>query len=283
MRRSLLAALVVVLGGGCGETVPIDGSDASRRDASARDGGAFDAGHLDGGAIDGGDLDAGDLDAGDLDAGDLDGGDLDAGDLDAGDLDAGTPDAGALDASVAADAPALADAGSGGCVSGAIGTHAVRFRWAGSGSGSTAYVVYEDNELPDTARWRVSAASMSIGYRPVFSDVFLGEGGLELSGTAFIDVELSTAGLGAIRGVTIAVYGRSFATTSSGSFSWQTFDGVGATPSNSVANSAPYEWYPGDATAAFTPGDSGVLLRLRAGPSSNALIVSRVEICFDAS
>ena len=117
----------------------------------------------------------------------------------------------------------------------------------------------------------------------MFSDTYLGEGGLELGGTAFIDVELSTAGLSSIRNVTIAIYGRSFITTSSGSFQWQTFDGVGASPYGSVANSAPYEWYPADATTEFSPGDSGVLLRLRAGPPSGSLIVNRVEVCFDAS
>ena len=79
-----------------------------------------------------------------------------------------------------------------------------------------------------------------------------------------------------ISNVSIGVYGRSFATTTSGSFRWQTFSGTGATPSNSVANSAPYEWYRGDATSAFGAGDSGVLLRLRAGPSSSALVVNRV-------
>ena len=39
--------------------------------------------------------------------------------------------------------------------------------------------------------------------------------------------------------------------------------------------------YGADATAAIPPGESGTLIRLRAGPSSNALAVNRVEICFD--
>ena len=90
-------------------------------------------------------------------------------------------------------------------------------------------------------------------------------------------------GLLSIHHVTIAIYGRSFATTTSGSFTWQTFDDVGASPYGLVANSAPYEWYAADATSAFSPGDGAVLLRLRAGPPSNALIVNRVEVCFDAS
>lgn len=284
---------------GCGgsDPVAVDGGDAV--DASGADGGAAldaavdDAGgdaasdgaiSLDGGAeVDaalgpdaGIDLDAsGERDAG---TGGTDGGgvDSDSGPPDSGPPDSGPPDSGPRDAGPP-------DAGGGGCVSGAIGTHVARFRWAGSGSGSTAYVVYERNSLPDTSRWRVTANSTSIGYRPVFSDVFLGEGGLELGGTAFIDVELSTVGLSSLRGATIAIYGRSFHTTASGSFRWQTFDGTGASPSGSVANSAPYEWYAADATAQFSPGDGSILLRLRAGPPSGTLIVNRVEICFDAT
>jgi len=170
----------------------------------------------------------------------------------------------------------------GGCVSGAVGTHVARFRWTGTTSGSRASVSYEANTLPDRSRWRVTAASRSIGYTPVFGDPFLGEGGLELSGTVFIDVELSTAGLGAISNVTLAVYGRSYNTTASGSFAWRTFSGSGATPSGFVSNVAPYRWYRADATASFVPGDSGVLLRITPGPPSGALVVSRVEVCFDA-
>ncbi|QDG53071.1 hypothetical protein FIV42_20680 [Persicimonas caeni] len=169
----------------------------------------------------------------------------------------------------------------GDCISGATGTHAVRFGWEGNGPNSTAYVDYEVNELPDTSRWRVGAYSSSFSYSPVYTDTFLGEGGLELSGTVFIDIELSTDGLGPLDKVTIALYGRSFNTTSPGSFTWQTFSGTGATPSGFVHNSAPYEWYRADATAALPAGDNGTLLRLRAGPPSNSLVVNRVEICFD--
>ena len=193
--------------------------------------------------------------------------------------DAGTDEG--TDFGTDADADADADAASG-CVSGAPGTLAVRFQWEGSGAGSTAYVSYEANDLPDTSRWHVTAASRSIGYTPPYDDIYLGEGGLRLDGTAFIDVELSTVGLSVIDGVTLAIYGRSFATTTSGSFSWQTFDGTGAAPTNLVSNSVPYEWYGADATDAFSPGDSGVLLRIYPGPSSDALIVNRVEVCFDA-
>lgn len=189
----------------------------------------------------------------------------------------------AVDAPAPTDVPRVVDASaSGGCISGAIGTHVARFRWYGSSSGSRAAVSYEANTLPDPSRWRVTANSRSIGYTPVFSDPFLGEGGLELSGTAFIDVELSTAGLSRLSGVTLAVYGRSFNTTAGGSFAWRTFDGTGATPSGFVYNSAPYRWYRADASAAFVAGNGAVLLRITPGPPSGALIVNRVEVCFDA-
>ena len=172
--------------------------------------------------------------------------------------------------------------GSGTCISGATGTHAVRLRWTGTSSGSTASVVYEANTLPDTTRWHVSAGSTSIGFTPVFVDTALASGGLDLEGDVFMDVEISTAGLTAINRVAIAVYGRSYNTTTSGSFTWQTIDGMGAAPTNLVSNVAPYKWYAADATTEFAPGETGALIRLRAGPSSNALAVNGVEICFDA-
>ncbi len=181
-------------------------------------------------------------------------------------------------------ADAVVDAGlpTGGCVSGAVGTYVARFRWTGSGSGSRASVSYEANTLPDHARWRVTANSRSIGYTPVYDDTFLAGGGIALSGTTFIDVELSTAGIASLSNVTIAIFGRSFNTTASGSFAWQTFDGTGAAPSGLIANSAPYEWYRADATRAFAPGNGSVLLRITPGPPSGSIIVSRVEVCFDA-
>lgn len=313
LAMSRLLVLVLAFGSisacdsGPGTTVDATSSSDASRDGAALDGG--DAARGDGGSVDAHGIDSGALDGSGQDSGDLEdtgvGTDadffhdayvgIDAASFDAGHdafipvdafvpVDAFMP----IDAFMPVDAFVPVDSGrdassGGGCISGATGTHALRFRWAGSGPGSTAYVVYEANTLPDTSRWRVTAASMSIGYTPRFDDTFLGEGGLDLSGTVFIDVELSTSGLSSISNVSIGVYGRSFATTTSGSFRWQTFSGTGATPSNSVANSAPYEWYRGAATSAFVAGDSGVLLRLRAGPSSNALIVNRVEVCFTAS
>jgi hypothetical protein len=112
--------------------------------------------------------------------------------------------------------------------------------------------------------------------------VFLGEGGLDMGGTTFIDVERSTAVLSRVRTATVSIYGRSFNTTSAGSFSWQTFSGTGATASGSVPNGAAYQWVPGVATAALPADDSSTLLRIRPGPPTNRLVVNRVEICFEA-
>ena len=284
IRVTLACALMTVCALGCGAS---DVNDASVSPDAGADGGGSDgglpsdAGDLDGGALDGG-SDSGVSDGGVSDGGGSDGGVSDGGASDAGGMDAGT-DAGPPDAGHDAGPPRV-DAGPplGGCISGAAGTHVVRFQWAGTTSGSTAYVRYEANTLPDTSRWRVSAASSSIGYRPVFGDPFLGEGGLELSGTVFIDVELSTDMLSRVSNATIAIYGRSYNTTSSGSFTWQTVSGTGASPRGGVSNVAPYRWYGADATAALPAGDSGTLLRIRAGGPSNALVVNRVEICFDA-
>lgn len=189
----------------------------------------------------------------------------------------------ALDAAIDAPRDTSSDTGAatGGCVSGATGVWVARARWTGSGSGSRATVSYEANTLPDRTRWRMSAFGRSIGYTPVFSDVFLGAGGLELGSSNFIDVELSTAGISSLAGVTLALYGRSYNTTASGSFAWQTTVGTGAAPSGLVANSAPYQWYRADISRVIRTGDGGLLLRITAGPPSGSLVVNRVEICFD--
>lgn len=255
-----------------------EGSDAGTGDAGASDAGAGDAGAGDGGASDAGAGDAGSSDAGGVDGGG------DAGPADAG---AGTDGGGATDAGAGGSDAGLppVDAGSpypGGCVSGVTGHYAARFHWAGNGSGSTAYVQYDMNNFPDASRWRAGAYSRgSIGYTPVFVDVFLGAGGLQLGSSNFMDVQLSTAGLTTIRHVWLALKGRSYNTTASGSFSWLSFDGSGATPSGFVSNAAPYQWYVADATSAFVPGNASVLVRIEPGPPSGSLVVNAVEFCID--
>ena len=201
-------------------------------------------------------------------------------------LDAGAlPDAGVMaDAGLMADAGVMADAAVGAitggpCLSGADGATGYRIRWAGNGPGSTAYPVYEVDGFPDTSRDHAAAYGYQIGFTPTFDDTFLGIGGLVLDSSDFIDLEMSTAGVPHLAKATLAIFGRSFNTTASGSFSWQTFVGTGAAPTNLVANSAPYQWYAADMTAAINAGDATVLLRIKAGPSSGSLIVNRVELC----
>lgn len=170
------------------------------------------------------------------------------------------------------------------CMSGAAGQTAYRVRWAGGGgASSTAYPVYEKNGLPDHSRDHVGAFGYQIGFTPRYEDVFLAQGGLVLDSSDFVDIELSTVGLASVQSITLSIYGRSFNTTTSGSFQWQTFEDVGAAPTNLVSNSAPYQWYSADATGMMSAGNGGVLLRIKAGPSSGVLVVNRIEICMQAN
>jgi hypothetical protein len=205
---------------------------------------------------------------------------------DGGSADAGSlaPDGGgALDASLPSpDAAPIGVINGGPCISGATGSTGYRVRWAGNGSGSTAYPIYEVNGLPDTSRDKTGAYGYQIGFTPSFVDPYLGEGGLQLNSSSFIDIEISTAGVSQIHSATLSIYGRSYSTGSSGSFNWQTFEGVGAAPTNLVSNVAPYQWYGADMTTELSAGDSGVLVRIKAGPSSGSLVVNRIELCLDA-
>jgi hypothetical protein len=143
-------------------------------------------------------------------------------------------------------------------------------------------VSYEVEGLPDHSSFKVGAYGYSFGFTPQFVDPFLGVGGLQLDSSDFVDVNLSTVGLSTITSATLSIFGRSFDTTASGSFNWQTFDGKGSTPDDFVSNVAPYEWYSADMTTEIMPGESGALLRIKAGPSSGALVVSQIELCLEA-
>lgn len=167
------------------------------------------------------------------------------------------------------------------CSSGAAGAAAYRIRFANSGG--TASVVYEVNGLPDKTPDHAGAYGYQIGFTPSYVDPFLAQGGLQLDSSSFVDLELSTIGVAQITKATLSVYGRSFNTTASGSFNWQTFDDTGSTATNSVSNAAPYAWYSGDMTSAISPGDDGVRIRIKAGPGSGALVVNKIELCLQAS
>ena len=194
----------------------------------------------------------------------------------------GGRDGGALDAFVPRDAPTGTISG-GPCLSGATGATGFRIRWAGTTSGSTAYVVYEKDGMPQGAGDRAGAYGQGqIGFTPTFVDPYLGDGGVALDGSDFIDMYISTAGVSSISQATLSLYGRSYNTTAPGGFNWQSLDDVGQTADDFVSNSAPYQWYSADMTSAIGPGESGYLLRLRAGGQSGALVVNRVELCLVA-
>ena len=197
------------------------------------------------------------------------------------DAEVSTPDAALPDAGQPDAAPPPPILTGGPCLSGAPGSTAYRVRWLDAGG--TAQVSYEVNGLPDKSRDHTGAYGYQIGFKPSFVDPFLGAGGLQLNSSSFVDIELSTKGLTSIQSATLSILGRSYNTTTSGSFHWQTFDGVGAAPSGLVHNSAPYEWYSADMSSELSPGDDGVLLRIKAGPPSGSLVVHRIELCMEAS
>jgi hypothetical protein len=195
--------------------------------------------------------------------------------VDGGDsLDGGAP----IDASLPPDANSGIISG-GSCLSGSPGASAYRVRFINAGG--SAQVVYEGNGLPDPTD-HTGVFGYQIGFTSSFVDTFLAQGGLQLNSSSFVDIELSTIGVTTIHSATLSIYGRSYNTTTSGSFSWQTFSGIGNTPSNLVANSAPYEWYSGDMLSEIDPNDDSVLLRIKAGPSSGSLAVNQIELCLDA-
>jgi len=161
------------------------------------------------------------------------------------------------------------------------GATAYRVRWANGGG--TAYPVYEVNGLPDKSRDHTGAYGYQIGFTASYVDPFLAQGGLQLDGSDFVDIDISTVGVSQIVQAKLAIYGRSYNTTASGSFNWQTFEGTGTTATNAVSNVAPYAWYAGDMTTEISPGDGGIKIRIKAGPSSGALVVNRIELCVQAS
>ena len=167
------------------------------------------------------------------------------------------------------------------CLSNAAGATAYRVRWVDAGN--TAQVVYEVNGLPDHSRDHTAAYGYQIGFTPSFVDPFLGDGGLQLDSSDFVDIELTTAGVSNIASATLSIYGRSYNTTTSGSFNWQTFHGTGSSPTDFVSNVAPYQWYSAPMTTELAPNDNTTLVRIKAGPNSDSLVVHRIEICLQAT
>jgi hypothetical protein len=257
-------------GGDGGDRDGTPSSDAAPGDAGAHDGAAGDGSGNDGGPSDGA---SGDGPSGDSEAGDT-------GSADAGASDTGAADTGPADSGAGTGEGGAGIITGGPCLSGAAGATAYRVRWVDAGG--TAQVLYEVDGLPDKSRDQTGAYGNQIGFTPSFVDPFLGAGGLQLDSSDFVDVEISTVGVSSIASASLSVYGRSYSVDTNGSFAWQTFDGTGQTATDFVSNVAPYQWYSADITGDILPGESGVLLRITAGPSSGALVVNRIELCFVA-
>jgi hypothetical protein len=284
MRFGVRSTLLVIALAACGGGTRDSDDDDTASDAAASDAPTTDAAASDGASDDASDdatalIDAATVDAALFDAQVIDAAAIDAPIIDAAMIDAQPIDARPIDAAMI-DAPTGPITG-GPCLSGAPGQTAYRVRWAGSGG--TAYVQYEVHAMPDTSRFRAGAYGYQIGFTPQYVDTALAQGGLLLNSSDFVDIELSTVGISSITSAHLALYGRSYSVSTSGSFNWQTFDGLGQTASNVMSNGTPYAWDSGDMTTEISPGDDGVLIRIKAGPSSGSLVVNRIEICLQAS
>ncbi|HEY2748508.1 MAG TPA: hypothetical protein VGL86_27990, partial [Polyangia bacterium] len=156
----------------------------------------------------------------------------------------------------------------------------IRVRW--TNAAGEASVSYEAFGMPDHSRQEVGAYGYQIGFTPEFVDQPLGGGGLLLDDDDFVDIALSAAGPTTIDHATLAVFGRSYDVTTDGSFSWQSFSDSGQTALDFVSNVAPYRWYAADLGNTVAAGDANVLVRVKAAGSSDALVISRLEICLAA-
>jgi hypothetical protein len=166
------------------------------------------------------------------------------------------------------------------CVSGAPGATAIRIEFVdANGTADVQWLVEGD---PDQSNDSAGAYGYQIGFTPSYVDQYLAQGGVGLDDSDFIDITMSTAGLSNISTATLSLYGRSYDVSTNGSFSWQTFDGIGQTAPDFVSNVPPYQWYSADMTTEIGPGESNVRVRIKAGPSSDALVVNEVEICLVA-
>ncbi len=214
--------------------------------------------------------------------GDLDGALIDGSNGGGGGSDGGGGSGGGTDGGmVTLDASSAGVITGGPCASATPGAAAYRVRFANSGG--TAYAVYEVNGLPDKTPDHAAAYGYQINFTASYVDPYLGPGGVQLDSSDFIDLDLSTAGVSQITKATLSIYGRSFNTTTSGSFNWQTIDGTGSTSTNSISNAIPYSWYSGDMTTELAPNKDGVKIRVKAGPSSGALVVNKIELCVQAN
>lgn len=166
------------------------------------------------------------------------------------------------------------------CSSGAPGATAIRIEFIdAAGTADVQWLVEGD---PDRSNDSAGTYGYTIPFTASYVDMFLGQGGVALDDSDFIDVGLSTVGLTSITSATLSIFGRSYDVTTNGSFNWQTFDGTGQTATDFVSNVPPYQWYSANMTTEIAPGENNVLVRIKAGPSSDSLVVNQVEICLVA-
>ncbi len=160
------------------------------------------------------------------------------------------------------------------CTRGA-GWTAFRFHYMGSTSASIDTI-----GLPDRSNFQAVAV-----YPTTFDDALHG-GGINIASGNYILIRFSLDGLTRISGATLSVYGRSYNTTTSGSFRAKSpIHGEISSPTNSVSNAWPYAWTAVDYLGNVAVGDDKGLtgIQLFAGPSSSNLIINTVELCLDAS
>lgn len=132
--------------------------------------------------------------------------------------------------------------------------------------------------LSDSSNWEAT---------PVYSTSVVDSGnggGLEIASGNWILIRYSVVGLTQINAASFSVYGRSYDTTTSGSFeAWTPLYGSASSPTDSVSNAWPYAWTTVDFTGFVQVGDDPGLtgVRLYAGPNSNDLAIHAVELCID--
>lgn len=152
-----------------------------------------------------------------------------------------------------------------------------KFHYNGSTSASTD--VYS---LPDSSNWEAVPAYPN---STSWTDAIHG-GGIDMASGNWILIRFSVAGLSQIKSATLSMYGRSYNTTTSGSFeAWSPIYGSIFAPTNSISNAWPYQWKSVDYTANVQVGDTPGLtgIRFKAGPSSYDLVINTVELCIDGS
>lgn len=151
--------------------------------------------------------------------------------------------------------------------------------WKFHYNGSTSKIT-DVYSLPDSSNWDVAPA-----YSTSFVDSIHG-GGIEIGSGNWLLIRFSVAQMSQIKGATLSVYGRSYNTTTSGSFDgWSPIYGDVKSQTNSHSNAWPYQWVSVDYSANVKVGDPPGLtgLRLYSGPNSNDLVINTVELCIDGS